>query len=233
VERIVVPKEIVSIPRSELAGYEYGARVYGVLAYPDDPKARERFDDALCYLAIQTSADADPSFKYTYKLIRPHHLLQDPHVVDREYEEGSRMIADRRLIAAKMAAPTVAEAQAAEMGAAFAGPAPKPFSLDVLTAVDLDLDDRPRRGKSKSKPSTLSSGNIAHRHWKPSRPVLHLSIALHDMLHRINSPSTMGIVTTLFMPGFIDELLATADRMTRHLGNFEIGDDEWVKIEIT
>ena len=163
-ERLAMPREVVTIPRSELAAYEYGARVYSVLAYPDDPKARQRFDDALCYIGIKTLGDADGQWRHTYQPIRPFHLLQHPDAVDMTYAEGSRIIANERLIAAKMAAPTYAK-QAQEIGLTLPKQ-PTPLSLEVVAAVAVDLDDRPRRGSreeivgdqfGKCRPSPLEA----------------------------------------------------------------------------
>ena len=75
-----MPRETVVIPRSELEGYEYGARVYAVLAYPDDPRGRQKFDDALCYIGIKTLADADTGWRRAYQPVRPFHLLQHPQL---------------------------------------------------------------------------------------------------------------------------------------------------------
>ena len=80
-------------------------------------EVRQKFNDALCYIGIPTLTcqHGCPGQNALTSPLTPSTFCSTLNSVDQAYADGSRIIANERLIAAKMAAPTYAEAQAAEI----------------------------------------------------------------------------------------------------------------------
>ena len=172
-----MPREVVAIA-ARAPDYEYAAQVYEVLAYPDDHRQRERFGDAFCYIQIREAARSIPGWAQIAK-VRAALVLQDPSAAEKSYGEGLRIISNERLIAAKQAAQTIGKADG------ILETAVAPTSNEAVMEVSIDLDARPRRGKAKGKSSEGNRANIVSRRWSPSRPVLHLALALHFLSYRL------------------------------------------------
>jgi len=178
--------ETVHIPLFDLAAYEAAAQFFAVLAYPDEKKARARFERAICFKAIERMCN-DLNWANSHQTLRPSDLLQNRKSAEQEYKRGMRQIKQERLIAAKMAAPTdcsvVAIANGSESKGAGGAKAREfgylaPTSVDWLADISMDLD------RLRGRESNLNKANIAHRCWQPSKRVLHLCLALHMTLNR-------------------------------------------------
>lgn len=198
-------RERVVIPIDDLPSYESAARLFAVLAYPDDKKRRQLFEDALCNKFIREFSK-NPEWSSTTQAIRPRHALMDAGQADSQLKRGVRIINDERLIAAKMGAPAFAEVVQRVTGIVHPGlKAAGPTSDDAWTAVAADLDQR-RKHKSDG-----NKGNVISRAWSPSRPVIHLCLALHGVIHRAGvGASVLGLGDFLFDRGLVAEVVNAA-----------------------
>lgn len=172
--------ELVRIPVLDIMGYEAAASLLAVLAYPEDRKARRRFEHAAYFKIVERLAK-DAAWRNSNQTLRPDYLLQDRHQVEREYKRGIRIIRQERMIAAKMAIPTECYIAAVANGPGSQGSGGElaktngylpPTSLEWIAEVSMDLD------RLRKKDSNANKGNITRRCWTPSKPVLHLCIAL-------------------------------------------------------
>jgi hypothetical protein len=168
-----MPRETVTIAVSELYPYESAAMLFAVLAYPEDKSDRGRFADALCNSLLRHFA-TDPAWADELQNTRPRHWMVDAETADMRCKHGMKIINEERLIAAKMASQTWA---AAIPRPDLEKPA-RPTSRAMLTAVSIDLDER--RG---TVTDGYNKGNLVDRHWSTSKPVLHLCLGMHRVIH--------------------------------------------------
>ena len=176
----MMPRESITIPISTSLPHEAAATLFGIIAYPDaaDWKRRALFETAMYYKAVAGMVEESQHWARTHQPIRPGLLVQDPKRMQVEFQRGVRIIANERLIAAKMAGPTINRFNR-DRGQSISNNLDShsaPTSEAAWTAASLDLDER--RGKN----SRGNKGNMVDRHWKPSHPVLHLSLALHEVI---------------------------------------------------
>lgn len=92
------------IPVLDISSHEAAASLLAVLAYPQDKKARIRYERA-AYLKIVEHLSDDAEWRDSNQWLRPAYLLQDKRLADTEYKRGIRIIRQERMIAAKMAVP--------------------------------------------------------------------------------------------------------------------------------
>jgi hypothetical protein len=196
--------ERVTIPVSDLYPYEAAARLFGVIAYPDDRRARERFSDAICNVLLRYFA-ADPPRADTLQAARPWHLLADPRRADIECKKGWSIINDQRLEAAKMASPKWASFVSEQTGLIHPGlRVIGPTSNEMVAAVAVDLDER--RGTDTEG----NKGNIVSRVWTKSKPVIHLCLGLHKVVHDLAHDHRSLSIETLFHRDIIRAVIETA-----------------------
>lgn len=177
--------ESVRIPVLDITSYEAAAKFLAILAYPADKKARTRFEHAAYFKIIEYLSGKDAGWKNSNQWLRPAYLLQDKKLVNSEYNRGIRIIRQSRMIAAKMAAPTDCCVVAIGNGRGSEGTGGElaeqygylpPTSLQWVAEVSMDLD------RLRKKDTAANRGNILARCWTPSKPVLHLCMALQVTL---------------------------------------------------
>jgi hypothetical protein len=186
-----MPRETITIPVSTLQPYEAAAQLLAVIAYPDSQNERRRFADAICGWVLKQSWD-DPELAST-PVTAPPRYWQAAADGDAVMNNGMLAINRKVLIAAKMASPVVADfLQQTSPGFQ----AVRPTSEKMITAVSKDLKQRKRletRGSRKGGEDTVATkDNVSRRNWKPSRPVLHLCVAMHRVIHEL-SPNQQDI----------------------------------------
>ncbi len=163
---------------SDLHDYEAGAALLALLAYPADRTARARFDKALRYKAVADHLALDREWANSQQMVRPADLLHDPHLAAKYLTTGCRIISNERLIAAKMAAPSFA-ARLRDEGVDL--PVRDSASVtEMARRVTIDLD---ARRKKDHKPAEGNDKNVLSRAWTPSKPVLHIALGLHIVIH--------------------------------------------------
>lgn len=187
--------ELVRIPVLDITSYEAAAMLLAVLAYPIDKKARTRFEHAVYYKIIEHLSE-EAEWKNSNQLLRPSHILQDKKLVDTEYKRGVRIIRESRMIAAKMAAPVdcfIAALANGQGGKETGGELAQksrylpPTSVDWIAEVSLDLD------RLRSKDTDGNKGNIVARCWTPSKPILHLCLAIQFIFNPDNEMSYLDL----------------------------------------
>ncbi len=160
-----------------------GSTLLSVLAYPNDSGKRENFAKALiCGSVTEMNRDTDRFGEPT----EVHRMMcdgRDHTATERMIKAGCRIIANERLIAAKMASPSFHAFLADKAGRQRPPIVPTHAGLDMLSQISIDLGDpgRPRDGRGRTPSggaAELNKGNILSRCWTPSLPVLHLCIAL-------------------------------------------------------
>jgi hypothetical protein len=212
--------EHVRIPVMDIPAYEAAASFLAVLAYPEDKKARGRFERA-AYVKIVEHLAKDPEWSQSNQALRPAPLLQDRKLVESEYKRGIRIIRQSRMIAARMAAPTDSFLMAAGMGMGSAGAGGEiaerhgylaPMNDDWIDQVSMDLD------RLLGTNTVRVKNNIFRDCWKPSKPVLHLCLALQVILNEGDEMSYLDLpIEELFEnPGLIMIIINRA----RHIRNF-------------
>ena len=214
--------EFVRIPVLDITSYEAAAKLLAVLAYPDDKKARTRFEHA-AYFKIIEHLSKHPGWKNSNQWLRPDYLLLDRKMAETEYKRGIRLIRYSRMIAAKMAAPTDCCFFAFEKGRDSRGAGGKlaeygyfaPTSAELIAEVSMDLD------RLRKKDTTANKGNITERCWTPSKPVLHLCLALQSIFNAGDEMTYLDLpFETLFNdPGMIMIVINKA----RYYRNFTSG----------
>lgn len=180
-----MPLETVKIEFTRLAPYEVAAQFFSIVAYPKEKDARLRFSDAICGLMLgEYSAGNDPEWNSAGQTVPPRYwqaLVNGPKV---EFDKGLRIINRERLVAAKMAAPKLEELRQFMMTRRSPGWGHSPTSNKVMDAITRDLGQAERRAtRGRKGDGGDNRENIIRRHWNPSRPVLHLCLALHQYMH--------------------------------------------------
>jgi hypothetical protein len=184
-------RETVTIELSQLAPYEAAAQLFAVIAYPESQEDRVRFSDAICGWMLGQFAE-DAEWASTPQTTLPRYwkaLVSGPDV---ELRKGFRAINRERLIAAKMAAPRFEEFRQFALEGREPGQAPRPTSTKVTDEVSKDLMQPRRSAERGRKGEVVASENIVRRAWVPSRPVLHLCLALHLAIHT-SSPNQQDL----------------------------------------
>jgi hypothetical protein len=160
----------IAIDFNKLEIYEAGGLLLTVLAYPgarDADEARSSAHKALCSLALQALAQADPVWAETPQPIRPIYILCSDKQIEKSLRALQRRIRDR-MAAARMAIAFLKDAEATK-------PPPLPEGVKRLSINELSklvLSDT-----TQSEPE-----NIETRIWRPSRPVIHLAAALQVLM---------------------------------------------------
>jgi hypothetical protein len=155
---------------NDTLGYEAAASLLAVLAHPQDDVARERFKDAYCQHAIRGLAQ-NPAWANSRQLLRPQCLLEAENRADTAYRRGMKAINEGRLIAACMIAPTL-QAAADIAASKPLGNYPARTNREFLCEIYAQLK------KHTHDNAELNESNFVHRRWSPSRPVLHLAVAI-------------------------------------------------------
>ncbi len=147
------------------AGYEGGATLLAVLAWPDvldDDKAMAERHAAICQLYLQAKADVDQDWAMTLQVIKPLYMSRPwPEVLAYERQLQHRLRV--RMAAARMALPFIIEDERS-------GVTPKwpKGTLSLNKMAERVIDDT---GES-------DTSNIKKRVWRPSRPVIHIAAAV-------------------------------------------------------
>jgi hypothetical protein len=156
--------------------HEAAARLFATMAYPLSEPRRQTFERAICNKAIRAAA-ADPTWRSTVQMIRPEHALMNADKADGAFSDGLRVINQERIIAGKMAAPAWAAFVRSQTGIIHPRLVPVgPTSQPAWTAAAIDLDER--RGVD-----TATRANVISRVWMPSKPALHICLAVHKAIH--------------------------------------------------
>jgi hypothetical protein len=172
-----MPRETVTISISDQYSYESAAMLFAVLAYPDDKRTRDRFADAVCNVMLRQFA-TDPTWANELQNTRPRHWLIGAEKADQEWQQGMLILNEERFMAAKMAAPKWAGFVRQETGVIHPGlKVVGPTSNEMLTTISIELDER--RGTE----TDFNKGNIVSRQWSTSKPVLHLCLGMHKVIH--------------------------------------------------
>lgn len=180
IENFAERAEHVCIPVLDITGYEAGALFLAVLAYPEDKNARKRFERATYFKIVEHLAKNN-TWKNSNQTLRPDYLLQDRKLVEKEYKRGIRIIRQERMIAAQIAAPMDCYLVALVNGRGSIGSGgqladengyPRPISETSMVQASIAWDE------IRKKNTNMNDGNIKTRCWKPSKPVLHLCLAL-------------------------------------------------------
>jgi hypothetical protein len=147
------------------------------------------------------------------------------------FTRGMLVINRKSLIAAKQAAQVVA----AFLDEPVQQPA-RPTSKAVLAAISRDLKQAKRRetrGRRKGADDTgdVDKFNAMTRIWKPNRPVLHLCVATHMVIHN-TSHNQQDINFRDFMhPATVAGIIGLAQRIApAMLPCFGIKPDELVEV---
>ncbi len=163
----------ISIDFNELEVYKAGAFLLTLLAYPgerDVDEARSSAHKALCSLALQALAQADPVWAETPQPIKPVYILCSDKEIEKNLKALQRRIRDR-MAAARMAIAFLKDAETGK-------PPPLPEGVKRLSINELSrlvLSDT-----TQSDPE-----NIESRIWRPSRPVIHLAAALQALMQLV------------------------------------------------
>jgi hypothetical protein len=179
-----MPRETVTIELSKLEPYEAAAQLFAVIAYPDSQKDRVRFSDAICGWVLGELAQDDPEWASAPQPTKPRYWLAFAKGTTVEIAKGLRVINRQRVIAAKMAAQRYEEYRLFAMEGREPGWAQRPTSGKVIDAISMDLMHPERRAtRGRKGKGTVDGENVTSRVWTPSRPVLHLCLALHQAVH--------------------------------------------------
>ena len=155
---------VYSLPSPDSPGYEAGAELLALLAWPDprDDTQRVASSDALCVVAIRTMAELDKNFGQHLQPIRPRYVLREPAKIEADLRRLRRISGDR-MAAAKMAIPFFQQAE---------GMAPRlPDGVNRLSLnqlAPLTLVDLGRE----------CAHNVERDVFRPSIPVIHLAVAI-------------------------------------------------------
>ncbi len=149
---------VYEIDLTRMAPYEAVAMVLTLLAYPDDgpptPSLDQRFAET-CAFVLRSRAEADPDWAEELQHMRPAHALLHP---DRAAAAGKTLATqlEKRLTAGLMAIPFLNLE------------APLPNGVKRLSQTEMAQFVAPDR----------DAKNVGKRDFRPSRPVLHLCVAL-------------------------------------------------------
>jgi hypothetical protein len=223
-----MPKETVRISRN-LEPFEQAAIFLETLAYPLSMAERTRFSAALCFQALQERS-ADPAWSDQYQLLRPAYVFQDPREVEKRMNKGRKIIAEQRLIAGKLCREKYRNHLDPQNYPNYHGPT----SSEAVLAVSMDLENF-RARTAKSHGSGGDKPNLIRLHWKPSKPVMHICIAMDFFL--CTDPRFAdhgGISFSDFFSAdreLISDLVEAAEGVrTEFLSRLDIDDNETVQI---
>lgn len=192
---------LVEIQLSTLPAYECGAVLFSYLAFPgvDEDDRRRAVHRALCYRVLREMGEEDPCWAWSPQPIKPRYLLLSPDQVRGALRSFDRRPRDR-MVAARMAIAFLPQLESGQ-------PPMLPHSVQrrsLKQMAGLVLEDV----------HMTDVGNVETRVWKPSRPVLHVAVALAllmDDLERAGA-TTLGPTLLCQSPEFIGQLAHDAER---------------------
>ena len=200
-----------------------------MLAYPTEADGQRRFDDAICNKLLREFA-RHSEWADAPQTMRPRHAFLDPIVADRKFEAGIKVINEQRILAGKMASPTWAGYLQEQLGVTFPDlEIVGPTSIPAWTAAAIDLD------RYRETDTEGDKSNIVRRCWTPSKPVLHLCIALHIVLHA-EAPNLPGLnIGNFFDDGeLIQKVMGWANYIFPSVPDlFKISADDLIEVVAT
>jgi hypothetical protein len=188
--------ETVMLVIDERFAFEAAANLLAVIIHPDRPAERKQFVDAAIFLALRRAANEDPRWAAQPQPIRPALLLQDIRAAETRWQKGMKVFFEQRLVAGTLALPNILQALGGEVRLA----GDRPVSLNNLAddAAQVLAELRGRGAKGGD------AANVKTRSWKPSKPVLHLCVAIvAEILMRrqnIATPTCSEIMADLENP---------------------------------
>jgi len=194
----VSPREIqISFEGNQ--AYECGAKLLALVACPGAGVQKERLDDlesSLCSWALWSRHLANPDDDLRVP-VRLRHVFQDARTVERNVKFLAKRLGER-LVASRMATPRL---QWEESGA----PPRLPASIKRLSInrmAEFVLEDAEQRDAS----------NVKRRLWTPSRPVIHLAVAMAVIGQELRRKGLQfGLEHLLLLREFIEEVLRRAE----------------------
>ena len=174
-----MPREVVSIDLRTIPVYEAGAKLFAVLAYPDDETRYEQYFVALCRARLLQKTDSDPDWALRQQSIRPAFFAQGEVFFRRTLHAGGklfrhRMVSTRQVMPHLKAIELNKEPLLLTVGEL----SPTVNNMAILMARDFKLADG-------------SAATMKADVWKPSKPVIHMAAALAQLMQLM--AKTLGV----------------------------------------
>jgi hypothetical protein len=208
------PLETVRIDIYANEPYQSAAKILAVLAHPIKKNDRDKFEQAICIKAVAARSVADPKWRDWHRAMGPPRPSMRKSKAESAFETGFQKINEFRMLAAFQAEPTYRYLDVLA-GARFGCELQPPNHADTIAAASV-LRDRIR-----NKVIEADKKAIAGRVWGTSKPVLHLAMAIRNVLwpddvmvyHAIN------LSDLIEDKGLIFAILHEADKMHRFCTN--------------
>lgn len=166
-----IKPRFVEVPISRTHSYECGALLLSYLCFPE-PGAdveRARAFATVCYLALKAMAEKDKTWISREQILKPGYLMYPKELRNKYIPLMERKI-HQRIAAASVAAPLLYEGAAEFLGSS-------QLTKSKRTSIVEGLEQLiPSMGISDVV-------NVSSRIWRPSLPVIHLTMATVVTIH--------------------------------------------------
>jgi hypothetical protein len=164
-----MPREVVSIDLCTIPVYEAGAKMFAVLAYPDDETRYEQYFIALCRAWLQQKL-SDSAWAWSQQPIRPAFFAQGDAFFLKTLHAGGKKILDR-MVSTRQVMPHLKaiELNKEPLLLTVGELSPTVNNMAILMARDFDLSDG-------------SAATMKADVWAPSKPVIHMAAALAQLM---------------------------------------------------
>jgi hypothetical protein len=174
-------REVVSIDLDTVPVYEAGAKLFAVLAYPDDVTRYEQYFVALCRAWLEQKTLSDPAWALSQQPIRPAFFAQGEAFFRRTLHAGGKLFR-HRMVSTRQVMPHL---KAIEMNkeplSLTVGPyTPTVNNMAILMARDFDLSDG-------------SAATMKADVWAPSKPVIHMAAALAQLMQLMAKSAKVSV----------------------------------------
>jgi len=165
--------------------YEAGAAFFSLLAFPHrDDDFLARAQTCLCHQFLESRAHYDAAWAWSPQPLKPGYAFMDRQQVG-IIERQRKAALDRRLQAAHLAIGILGQAAGFRIS--------RPASLKRLSLNELSGFMETSSGFSRKPGGKAESAESVQKHaWRPSRPVLHLAVAVVKMMTSATGGSKPG-----------------------------------------